>query len=270
MAQPQRPDASNLGAVGAAISAAVLIAVPIAQHFEGYRGRAYYDPAHILTQCYGETRDVDPARIYSKDECAVKLRTRMARDYAPVIARCLPQLVPLERRYVFGALLDASYNAGPVAVCQSRMARSIKAGNWVGACKGFYGWYTTARDRKTGRRTQFPGLEARREVEAKVCKQSDPAGLSEPASPGTGLFSDATPPIRFQNSRYGVSINFVDDVTDPQACGDAGPGHVFIACRRPGEGVFMPNPCAFDDQRYAHVMCHELAHVNGWSAYHEL
>jgi hypothetical protein len=66
-----------------------------------------------------------------------------------------------ERRLkVFGALLDAAYNAGWRkwrAVCNSRMARSIHAGDWAGACNGFYGWYTTARDRKTGVRIAAQG-----------------------------------------------------------------------------------------------------------------
>jgi lysozyme len=134
------------------------------------RNKPYLDPAHILTVCYGETQGIDQAKIYSNDECAIRLRKRLAEDYAPRIIACLPELT--ERRIkVFGALLDAAYNAGPVAVCNSRMARSIHAGDWAGSCNGFYGWYATARDRRTGKRIQLRGLEIRRQKEAALCRE---------------------------------------------------------------------------------------------------
>ena len=155
----------------AIITLAVALAAPLAMKFEGYRGKPYRDPAHILTVCYGETQHIDPARIYSKDECAAKLRARMAKDYAPAIAQCLPQVVDERRVKVFAALLDASYNAGSAAVCNSRMARAIKVGNWKGACDGFYGWYTTATDRRTGQHIPLRGLVVRRETEAALCKE---------------------------------------------------------------------------------------------------
>jgi antirestriction protein ArdC len=31
----------------------------------------------------------------------------------------------------------------------------------------------------------------------------------------------------------------------------------------------MPNPCAFpDSDAYAHLLCHELGHANGWPPTH--
>lgn len=165
---PATPKASTPPKAPALIAAALLIAIPLATQFEGFRGKAYSDPAHILTQCYGETEGVDPSRIYSKDECAAKLRARLARDYAPLILKCLPQL-DMEHRHVFGALLDAGYNAGPAAVCKSRMAVSIRAGDWAGACRGFIGWYVTTTDRRTGVSKALPGLVRRRQAEANAC-----------------------------------------------------------------------------------------------------
>lgn len=154
---------------GAAIAAAVLVAAPLATQFEGYVAKAKPDPVGIPTYCYGETEKVDPARIYAKSECAALLRKRMAADYAPKILDCLPALVEPQRRYVFAALIDAAYNAGPVAVCKSRMAVSIRGGSWAGACQGFTGWYVTAKDRRTGVRKELPGLVRRRKAEAGVC-----------------------------------------------------------------------------------------------------
>jgi lysozyme len=158
------------GGIGALCIAAAAACIALTQSSEGLRNKPYLDPAHILTVCYGETHGIDQAKIYSNDECAARLRQRLAEDYAPRIAACLPELN--ERRIkVFGALLDAAYNAGPVAVCNSRMARSIHAGDWAGACNGFYGWYATARDRRTGKRIQLRGLEIRRQKEAALCRE---------------------------------------------------------------------------------------------------
>jgi GH24 family phage-related lysozyme (muramidase) len=72
---------------------------------------------------------------------------------------------------MFAAFLDAAYNAGPGGVCNSRMARSVHAGHLIQACDGFYGWRTTARNRRTGERIQLPGLVSRREQEARLCME---------------------------------------------------------------------------------------------------
>jgi lysozyme len=174
MPEPQKLTPSQkAGGIAALCVAAAGACISLTQSSEGLRNRPYLDPAHILTVCYGETQGIDQARIYSNDECAAKLRRRLAEDYAPRIAaaNCLPQVATERRVKVFGALLDAAYNAGPVAVCNSRMARSIRAGDWAGACNGFYGWYATARDRRTGKRIQLRGLEIRRQKEAALCRE---------------------------------------------------------------------------------------------------
>lgn len=158
-------------AIAIAIAAATAAAVPLAQKWEGYRGKAYLDPAKILTQCYGETRDVDPSRIYSKDECATKLRARMARDYAPHLIECVPAFIDLAHTNRFAALLDASYNAGPAAACRSPMARAFRAGQWDKGCSAFVGWYETARNRQTGARVWYRGLANRRLDEAALCRK---------------------------------------------------------------------------------------------------
>jgi lysozyme len=170
---PTAPPKRSAAGVAAICAAAALACLPLTQGSEGLRNRPYLDPAHILTVCYGETQGIDPARIYSTDDCAGRLRRRLAQDYAPRIAaaNCLPQVATERRVKVFAALLDAAYNAGPVAVCNSRMARSIRAGDWGGGCNGFAGWYTTARDRRTGQRMPLKGLVTRRGKEAALCRE---------------------------------------------------------------------------------------------------
>jgi lysozyme len=148
----------------------VLIAEPLGARWEGTVLKPYLDPAGILTVCRGETEYIE-LRIYSNEECAKMHRERLARDYAPRLAKCLPQIAVMERVKVFGALLDASYNAGWAAVCKSRMADLMRAGQWVAACKAIDGWYVTARNRKTGVRVKLKGLVSRRRDEMRVCLQ---------------------------------------------------------------------------------------------------
>ena len=172
-APPPQSSGSGIAAgVAAAIAAAVAIAAPLAMKWEGYAPKTYNDPAGIPTWCYGETEkrlSEDPAYIYSKAECATLLRARMQRDYAPRLAKCLPEIV--HNKYVFGALIDASYNAGWAAVCKSRMAQHIRAGDLYSGCISLDGWYVTARNRKTGQRIKLRGLVSRRLDEQRVCLQ---------------------------------------------------------------------------------------------------
>lgn len=146
---------------GAAIAAALLIAVPLTASFEGLRTRPYKDVTGTPTVCYGDTQV--EMRVYSADECGKLLRERMARDYAPKVLACLPQLTAPERKPVFAALIDASYNAGPRAVCRSPMAKAIRAGEWTIACYRFVGWYETSKGK------WFRGLHRRRLAERDLC-----------------------------------------------------------------------------------------------------
>jgi lysozyme len=186
--KPQGPSQKSV-AIAACIAAACAVAAPLAQKWEGYAPKVYRDPANIETWCYGETKvklSQDPLFIYSKDQCATLLRQREARDYAPKILQCIPQLIDPKRREMFGALIDSSYNAGPTAVCRSPMALKIKAGNFTAACNALSTWYITATyrgkpqsvnvmKRKGWRWTgkawvkTFNGLVNRRKDEQKVC-----------------------------------------------------------------------------------------------------
>jgi GH24 family phage-related lysozyme (muramidase) len=180
----KKPPEQSGAALAACIAAACLVAAPLAVRWEGFAPKVYRDPANIQTYCFGETENVDPSRIYSKSECAVLLRQREARDYAPRIAACLPEIVG--NRFIFGALIDASYNAGWAAVCTSPMATLIKAGDFARSCAALPGWYVTARYRGKARpaaamraagwrwtgsawRKTFPGLISRRNDEKAVC-----------------------------------------------------------------------------------------------------
>lgn len=186
--QPQDRKSNTPAVTAACIAAACAVAAPLAMRWEGYVNHVYRDPANIPTYCYGETENIskDPGRIYAKTECAELLRARMAKDYAPHILQCIPQLADSKRKEVFGALIDASYNAGWQGVCRSPMRANILAGRWTDACKSLATYYTTARyrgkpmsaaimtkkgwhwDGKAWRKV-MPGLVNRRKDETKIC-----------------------------------------------------------------------------------------------------
>jgi lysozyme len=151
--QGQEPQPSNKGTVAVLIAAACACATPLIMSSEGLRTKPYLDPVKIPTVCYGETQV--EMRVYTKDECGALLRRQLARKYAPKVLDCLPQLGVPERKHEFAAMIDSSYNAGWAAVCKSRMAQHIRAGDW-----------TAARNRQTGVRKTYPGLVKRR-IEAK-------------------------------------------------------------------------------------------------------
>jgi len=153
-------------ALVALVVGTVAMVAPTTESEEGKANRAYYDPAHILTVCYGETQGIED-RVYSDDECAARLRMRMARDYAPKLIGCVPDFADPRRQRAFAATLDAAYNAGPAAACRSPMARAFNAGRWAQGCGAFPGWYVTAR--VNGRPTTLPGLVRRRREEAHFC-----------------------------------------------------------------------------------------------------
>lgn len=179
-AEPARLSAAGKGGAATAIVAlGVAIALPLTSESEGLRTRPYWDPARIRSYCYGETENVRE-RLYSPEECAILLRGRMSRDYAPKVLACLPELKDERRRYVFAALIDASYNAGWAAVCKSPMAVNIRKQQLVPACNALtatymvdgvpiHGWYASAKNRKTGVRKELPGLVIRRKKEREIC-----------------------------------------------------------------------------------------------------
>jgi GH24 family phage-related lysozyme (muramidase) len=144
----------------AAIAAAVAIAIPA----EGLRQYAYKDPVGILTVCYGETVNIDPAKKYTLDECRTRLDDSMLKAIS-YVDKCAPGLpVP-----VLAAFADAVYNLGPKLACnkeKSAAARLLVSGNYVAACNELPKWNKA---RVAGVMVELPGLTKRREKERQLC-----------------------------------------------------------------------------------------------------
>lgn len=72
------------------------------------------------------------------------------------------------------------------------------------------------------------------------------------------------PPKAYQTNTTAM-VRFEDTQKVWNAC-DRGPS--VVGCAR-GVAITMPNPCQWpDDETYAQLLCHEMAHVNGWPANH--
>lgn len=95
--------------------------------------------------------------------------------------------------------------------------------------------------------------------------------LAALAALGANLFTDARPPERFQ-SDAAFTVEVRDQKGINRVChplfGVPPAGMKTDACSTEGR-VIMPNPCDFaETERYARMLCHEMAHVNGWPPTH--
>jgi len=88
---------------------------------------------------------------------------------------------------------------------------------------------------------------------------------------GSTPYSDAKPPARFQGD-VSVALEVRDQAGVSHECqarfGAPPPGMKTNACFT-GKKVIMPNPCSFPQtETFAHILCHELGHANGWPSTH--
>lgn len=88
--------------------------------------------------------------------------------------------------------------------------------------------------------------------------------------------NDSLPPYYYQGNPSALVVKTVDNTNSPEACGVAPKGWRIQACHvKTDEGVSVitsPNPCRFPEAQnpatYAHLMCHEFGHANGWNSDH--
>jgi hypothetical protein len=91
----------------------------------------------------------------------------------------------------------------------------------------------------------------------------------------TPLYNDELPPEKFQGTAVPTIVISVDDPNTEEACGVAQPGWVLLACeyvKKHQHYIKARNPCMYPEAKqkgtYAHDMCHEFGHVNGWNGTH--
>lgn len=146
------------GGVAAIIAAALPLALPLIEKWEGLRTKPYRDVVGVETVCFGETNVT--MRQYSPEECRSMLRRAVADRYATPVLNCVPGLA--ERPGTFAAAMSLAYNIGPTAFCRSTAARLFNQGDWVGGCRQFERWVYAG-----GRK--WKGLVNRRRDEVALC-----------------------------------------------------------------------------------------------------
>jgi hypothetical protein len=91
-------------------------------------------------------------------------------------------------------------------------------------------------------------------------------------------YSNSLPPLKYQGNPPPAVIIVVDNTNSKDACGVAEKGWRLMACEGSGPNgvpvLIMPNPCIYpeawkDPYSYAHLLCHEFGHANGWNAKHD-
>lgn len=90
-----------------------------------------------------------------------------------------------------------------------------------------------------------------------------------PSAPAAGVVQGA-PPEYWSPPDRPVVMLFADPAEVNEACGTS-PGYVTLACTVDGRQpvTLMPNPCLYQHEYYAKLLCHELGHVSrrglpGW------
>ena len=84
-------------------------------------------------------------------------------------------------------------------------------------------------------------------------------------------YNDGRPPARFQGD-VNVAMDIRDHAGVAKECqalfGTPPQGMKTNACYT-GRKLIMPNPCSIPQtDAYAHMLCHEIGHANGWPSTH--
>ena len=143
--------------------AAMVLAVPLVQKYEGTVLRSYRDPVGIVTACTGHTGpELKMGQAYTRQQCEDMLYKDLA-QHADALA-CIRQPLTDGQRAAF---VSFAFNVGEGAFCGSTLVRKADAGDFDGACAELSRW-TYAGGK------QLPGLIKRRAAERQLCE----AGLA--------------------------------------------------------------------------------------------
>ena len=146
--------------VAAIGGAAVAMAVPLVQKFEGTVLRSYRDPVNVLTSCTGHTGpELRDGQTFTREQCEEMLYKDLAK-HADALSCVRAPLTDGQR----AAFLSFAFNVGDDAFCRSTLVRKANAGDIDGACAELSRW-TYAGGK------QLPGLVKRRAAERQLCER---------------------------------------------------------------------------------------------------
>jgi len=132
---------------------------------EGLKLRSYLCPAGVWTVGYGTTGpQITKNLVITKDQAENYLKADLVKFTNGVLAAVAPA-VPSQNE--LDAFVCFAYNVGLANFKKSTPCKSFKAGNKEDAARGFMLW-TKAKDPKTGKLRELPGLVARRTDEKQL------------------------------------------------------------------------------------------------------
>lgn len=147
------------------LAAAIPLAVTLLMGVEGLSTTTYSDIAGVLTDCYGNTKDVVAGHRSTKAECQTKLAVetgRIAKMIATDDANHANRMTPGN----LVGMTSWTYNVGDGAYRGSTARKNMLAGNYTAMCQNLAAWkYVTI----AGVKVVSPGLQNRRDKEIKAC-----------------------------------------------------------------------------------------------------
>lgn len=210
---------SGLTVAGAGVIACCVAFTPTWEGMKTVASRDKIGTGHPVDYCYGQTDEFGKVKVgtrFTKQECDVKLAESLPK-YLDKVGPCVDVAVPVK---TMAALVDASYNAGPAAVCKSPMVAKINAGNIRAGCNAFEGWYVrSAGQVRKGLIARRSGMDARKS-EKQLCLE----GLSEPKAGWYlhGVPASVVTPPKKPFGKPGTRPDIVpvapSDPNDPYAC----------------------------------------------------
>lgn len=147
---------AGLTAAGAALAASMLVGL------EGYTGGVYLDSAGVLTDCYGNTKNVGRDHVRSLSECKALLNGEAMRIGDHILSLTTR---PISTN-TLASYISFTYNVGDTAFRTSTLLKLHNHGKYKEACEQMYRWvYVTV----LGVKIKLPGLMNRRDKEVKLC-----------------------------------------------------------------------------------------------------
>lgn len=144
-------------AAGAAVLAASLLV-----GLEGYTGGPYLDSAGVLTDCYGNTKDVHRGLIRTRSQCKALLDGEALRIGEKVL---MLTTSPVSTQ-TLASYISFTYNVGDSAFGSSTLLKLHNQGRYREACEQMRRWvYITV----LGAKIKLQGLVNRREKEVALC-----------------------------------------------------------------------------------------------------
>jgi lysozyme len=173
----------------AGVIAAAVAFTPTWEGMDSVAKRDSIGTGHPITYCNGLTSHDGTVKVgqrFTKKECDERLAEALPK-YLAEIEPCVHTTLPDKTA---ASLLDASFNAGPGAVCRSPMLAKMNAGNLRAGCDAFEGWYVRSDGQKrTGLVDRRDGEEHgdKRKSERALCLE----GVNEGTTSKDGAIAHA-------------------------------------------------------------------------------